>query len=420
MNNSSGKSNKPLHFLVGGVHFGKQNVGDEAILEGVVSILKKVQPNCEITVLTDQPYCTAKQLRVKAFKYQFIIPRSGRINRLFRILSRIIENLLQAYLALRSDIIVCAGATALSDSPAAMLRLASLAVFANKQLVCFPGGMNPGNSPDTLNKLLEISKEFNLFLVRDIDTKKRLVDAGFDPNCIQVTVDPVFNIKLPENLEDCVDELPWFNKNMNLVGIGISNEPDCSNYNNVSEWARIADFIVRTFNANVVFLPNNTQEGKDFAIMKAIHRAMECKDEAYVIKVELSPKGMVLAISKLQMMISSRMHQLFFSTLADTPFIGISRCAKIDSFLSFFGMEAASSVKNCRLEAIQSALETTWQHRKQFRKIIRERKLEMFDRSRQTEQLVKQFLDNSNSTPNRHRGCLTRIRHFSQAFFIKL
>ncbi len=73
------RADRPLHFLIGGVRFGNHNVGDEAILEGVVNILRKVRPNCEIIVLTDQPRYTVKKLGVKAIKYQLNGGRSCRM-----------------------------------------------------------------------------------------------------------------------------------------------------------------------------------------------------------------------------------------------------------------------------------------------------------------------------------------------------
>ncbi len=413
------RAKRPLRFLIGGVDFGNHNVGDEAILEGGVNIIRKIHPNCEIIVLTDQPRCTAKKLGVKTFKHRIVKAYSGKINRLFRALSRVLENILQAYLALRTDVLVCAGATILSDSPASMLFFASFGVFADKRLVHFPAGMNPGNSPETLNKLLAISKEFDLFLLRDVDTKKRLVDAGFDPNFVQVTIDPAFNIKLVDDVDNDVISVLNNNNKKNLVGIGISNERDCSKYNLPLEWAKIADFIVAKFAANIVFLPSNTQEGKDLMMMGAVKKAMLYKDKAYIVDVELSPKDMISSISKLEMMISSRMHQLIFSCLAETPFVGISRCAKIDSFLALFNTTPAATVRDLKLEKVRPAIESIWQRRKEVKEMIKIKKESLLKKSLETERLLGAFLNNINLTSKPPRSLIRRGRSFLDAFFMK-
>jgi len=413
------RAKRPLRFLVGGVRFGNHNVGDEAILEGGINIIRKIHPNCEIIVLTDQPRRTAKKLGVKAIKCRFIESRSGKINRIFRALSRVLENFLQAYLALRTDVLVCAGATILSDSPALMLFFASFGVFADKRLVHFPSGMNPGNSPGTLNKVLAISKEFDLFLLRDIDTKKRLVDADFDPNFVQVTIDPAFNIKLVDDVDNDVISVLKNNNKKNLVGIGISNERDCSKYNLPLEWAKVADFIVENFDANIVFLPSNTQEGKDLMIMDDAKKSMLYKEKAYIVDVELSPKDMIYSISKLDMMISSRMHQLIFSCLAETPFVGISRCAKINSFLDLFNMIPAATVRDFKLEKVRPAIESTWEQRKEIKGMIRIKKELLLKKSLETERLFSTFLNNINLTSKPHRSLIRRVQSFLDAFFIR-
>lgn len=412
--------NRPLRFLVGGVQFGNHNVGDEAILEGIVAVLRKVRPNCEITVLSNQPYLTKRRLGIKSYKYQFVDPGLGKISKIFRAMSRVFENLLHVYLALQADVVVCAGGTILSDSPSLVLRFALLAVFANKRLVHFPGGMNPGNYPETLNKLLVISEEFDLFLVRDVDTKKRLVNAGFNSDFIKVTIDPAFNIELGNDVDNNILSVLEINNEMNLVGVGISNEPDCSKYNLPLEWAKIADFIVAKYAANIVFLPSNTQEGKDLMIMKATKKAMKYTDKAYIIDVELSPKDMISCISKFEMMISSRMHQLIFSCLAESPFVSVSRCAKIDSFLALFDMLPASTVRDLTLEKVRPVIESIWQRRKEVKEMIKIKKESLLRKSLETERLVGEYLNSLHLATKPSRSLTKRGRSLFNAFFMRL
>lgn len=413
------RADRPLHFLVGGVRFGNHNVGDDAILEGVVKILKKVRPNCEITVLTDQPRYTANKLGVKAFKYQFVVPSSGKINRLFRMISRVFENLIQVYLVLRSDVVVFGGGTILSDSPAVILRLVSWAIFADKRLVHFPGGMNPGNSPDTLKRLLEISKEFDLFMVRDIESKNRLVKAGFKSESVHVTIDPAFNISLSSVPVESDAELHWLDKSRNIVGIGISQEPDCAHHNNPVEWGRIADFLIESLGVDVIFLPSNTQTGKDILAMRRTMETMTYKQRAHLVETELTPQAEILAISQLQIMISSRMHQLIFSALATTPFVGISRCAKIDSFLATFEMNPAAKVSACTLENIRPALEATWAMRNEIRSTLISKRRLLLETALETEKLFAKCLDTISSRPKPHRKLVMRGKSFLAACFMR-
>ncbi len=58
------KSKKAQKILIGGVPFGRDNVGDEAILECIVSIVRSVCPDSEIWVSTDDREATEKKLKV--------------------------------------------------------------------------------------------------------------------------------------------------------------------------------------------------------------------------------------------------------------------------------------------------------------------------------------------------------------------
>lgn len=411
MNNSG--LQKRWRFLVGGVRFGNHNVGDEAILEGVVSVLRRLCPNCSIFVLTDQPALTASRLGVKAFPYQFVGHGDGLPHRLLRVGCRFIENFLHTYLATRADVIVCGGATMLSDCPEVVLRLAGLGMFAKKRLIYFPGGMNPGNSDKVLQQIRDIVNEFDLFMLRDAESKKLLVEAGCRETDLFVTLDSAFNAGL--NVQHLTEKTCITLKG-NTVGIGISHEPDCASHNNPEDWACIADFIVNRFQANVVFLPSNTQAGKDIAAMEDIHRRMHHADAANVCRTELSPQEMVEIISGFDMMISSRLHQLIFSLFADTPFVAISRCAKTENFCAMLGINPAVATRECTLERIRLALEKTWNTRDLIRERNRVSRTVLMQRACKTEQLVRDCLCRPEDSRKAPRPLSHRFRYLIRAY----
>ncbi|MHA1381473.1 MAG: polysaccharide pyruvyl transferase family protein [Candidatus Helarchaeota archaeon] len=408
-----------LKFLIGGVHFGGKNVGDEAILEGIVNVLRSCDKDCQITALTDQPKVTSERLKIKTFKYYFINTSHGKINRLLRIASRIVENLLQAYLVIRADVVICGGATILSDSPSYMLRLASWGIFADKILVYFPGGMNPGNPESILRKIVSISKEFDLFMVRDNDTKKRLLKAGCDSDFIKVTIDPAFNLNLVGDIKETILERLEISNGRKKVGIGISIEPDCREYNHPTNWSKVADFIIENFDSDVVFLPNNTEKDKDLKIMREVYEIMNHKNRAFIIDLELTPKEMISAISTLEMMVSSRMHQLMFSSLCGVPFVGISRSEKIDSFLNNFDMSPAISIKDFDLEKIYIYLKNTWEKKDNIKKLILKKRNGLIKKALETENLMKDLLTTIEYEPKIGSSINKRIKSFFDAFFMR-
>ncbi|XCN72238.1 MAG: polysaccharide pyruvyl transferase family protein [Candidatus Electrothrix aestuarii] len=422
-NNDFFPPKQPVRFLIGGVHFGHQNIGDEAILAGIVTVLRNIAPNCIITVLTDNPDgSTSNLLCVKTFRFRLYTTRkTGGYKRAFRLMSRMLENVLHAYAVFRHDIIICAGATILSDSPATVIRLSSFGLAANKRLIYFPGGMNSGNPNSTLEKLVFLSREFDLFLTRDPDSRQRLISAGCKKQQIICTIDPAFNVKGWEiEQKRALRYVPWLTGGLPVVAIGISNEPDCEQHNHPKQWAMIADFVIEKFGAHVLFLPSNTESGKDLVVMKKTHALMKYRKKAMIIEKELEPKVMIALIAHLELMISSRMHQLIFSAMATTPFIGISRCDKTDTFLSFFDMKAAASTQNCTLGRLRFTLEETWGQREEIKKHIAGVTKKLYARSLETELLVRNCLEKIYMMPVQKRPWSLRLRFLLKAFFMKL
>ena len=105
-----------MNILLGGVPFGRNNVGDEAILECVTRIVREVRPDAQITVSTDDGAATAAKLDVRTVPlFGFAAPYSHE----------------EMAAALRThDVFIWAGATGLSDYPeipCGMFRMAQAA-----------------------------------------------------------------------------------------------------------------------------------------------------------------------------------------------------------------------------------------------------------------------------------------------------
>ena len=100
-----------MRILLGGVPFGCDNIGDEAIIAGVVKMLKESIPGVELTVATDDP-ATAANLGVN------VVPVFGFLDVGFAGF---------AAEAKRHDAYIWCGATGLSDYPHVALELLEIA-----------------------------------------------------------------------------------------------------------------------------------------------------------------------------------------------------------------------------------------------------------------------------------------------------
>lgn len=135
-----------MKILLGGVPFGRNNVGDEAILECVVKLLHELAPQAELTVSTDDPERTSAKLGVKTVQlFGFKPPFS--------------QTLMEEHLA-AADVFIWAGATGLSDYPEIPLAMLEIAHRAGTKTIVWGVGMND---------------ELNPFIYRLLPGKRRML-----------------------------------------------------------------------------------------------------------------------------------------------------------------------------------------------------------------------------------------------------
>ena len=124
---------RSVNILLGGVPFGRNNAGDEAILECVVGIFREISPAARIIVSTDDPAATEARLGVDTVPlFGFAPPYSRR---------EMIHCITEA------DLFVWAGATGLSDYPEIPLNMLEIAHRVGTRTVVWGVGMNRNLNP---------------------------------------------------------------------------------------------------------------------------------------------------------------------------------------------------------------------------------------------------------------------------------
>ena len=129
-----GKTIKTQKILIAGVPFGRDNVGDEAILECIVSIITTACPDAEIWVSTDDREATEAKLKVKTVPLFGFDPPGFSRDEMLAALDTV-------------DVFIWAGATGLSDYPDIPLMLLQLAIERRKTTAIFCTGMNTELNP---------------------------------------------------------------------------------------------------------------------------------------------------------------------------------------------------------------------------------------------------------------------------------
>jgi len=374
-----------MKILLGGVPFGRNNVGDEAILECIVGIIRDIRPEATITVSTDDPDATAAKLGVETVQlFGFEPPFS--------------QTLMEECLAV-SDVFIWAGATGLSDYPEIPLAMLEIAHRTGTKTVVWGVGMNdelnpvmyrlqPGKrrtllnilsrltlrridftrrmeqeSEDrTRNKIVEQLNAADLVMLRDPETLTAVHACGDVPGAM-VGADSA-ELLLPETWEDIrlsAPEKEILGSDARKIGLCISAQRQL-----VHE-RELIDFLDRLAESQhrIVFLPMNPLT--DAELMKKLRGRMKNRDHSVVIEGRREPREILAIAGRLDLVISSRLHLLILASILHVPIIGISRGSKVDNFLAPFGQMSAGTVDQCDFDHMQSELDRLIECRAEFK-----------------------------------------------------
>lgn len=307
---------KSYSILVSG-YFGYNNIGDEAILKGLIDGIREISDNIEIVVLSKNPDWTMAKYNVKA------VNRSK--------ISDIIR-------AIKScDMLVSGGGSLLQDitsrkSILYYLAILKMAMIFKKKTFIYSQGIGP--ITHWRNKFLtrSILNQVDFINVRDNQSKRVLSELGINRDDILVTCDTVFGINKPSG--DAGKEiLEKLNVDMSKKNIAYTII-DWKKYRNrtIEEIIKSVEFVLEREDVNIILIPFFYHV--DLDIETEIYEKLKKKyDNIYLVKEYLHIERYLSLTRNMDIMLSMRLHGLIFATLMGAYPIGISYDPKIDGLM---------------------------------------------------------------------------------------
>ncbi len=320
-------------------YYGFNNIGDEAILKGMIDGIKSLRKDVEIVVLSQHPEFTAKKHNVRSIK---------RMN-----LWAIIRELGNC------DLLVSGGGSLFQDvtskrSILYYLGIIYLAKLMAKKVMIYSQGIGPVNINYNRYFLKKIFNKVDCINVRDESSKKELLDMGINKE-ILVTVDTVFSIKKPDKKigKQILKDLNLENKKI----VGISIRPWHNSKNIISEMTLFCQALVKKYDYEILFIPCHFYS--DLKIMKDVLKNIEesAASKVHLLENYLYVPEYLSLIGNVEFLIGMRLHALIFSILMEVPVIGVSYDPKIDNFMKRLGKNNTLSVSNINFNDIMDEVE---------------------------------------------------------------
>ena len=356
--------------------YGGRNLGDEAILTGLLDDLRRHEPNARIIVFSRNPAHTAlAHPEVEAVPWEGVsrVDSSPVLNQL--------------------DLLILGGGGILYDKEARRyLRVVRVAQERGLPLITYAVGVGPltdtldsGMVRETLAQAVEVT-------VRDQESRMVLEEAGL-VNPITVTADPAFLLEPEEFPQQWLREegVPAGSR---LVGLSV-REPgraaerlDVDGYHRLL--AQIGDFLVHRIDAHVLFVP---MERDDIRHSHGVLSHMTAADRGRILHGDYRPAQILGLMRHFDLAVGMRLHFLIFAAMMGTPFLPLPYAGKVFDLAQRLGVPALRGVEREVEGPLLAEVDRLWDERAARADATARRVAEVCEQARGTSQVTRSVLD---------------------------
>lgn len=322
-------------------YYGFNNAGDDTVLYGIVSSLRKHNPAIDLAVLSNKPAETEKLFGISAY---------NRWN-----MKEIIREIKS------SDLLLMGGGSLLQDatSPRSViyyLGIVKLAKLFKKPVVFYAQGIGPVTQVISKRLIKHIVNQVDIITVRDDDSKQDLQKLKIEKPPIFVTADPALTINPKDfSLKKGQEILEAYQADFDKKFIAISVRHWKNSHLFKKELAKVADHYIEQ-GWNVVFLP--MQYPLDVSATKSILKDMTYHQHAIVLDQDLNYQDIISLIGNMDFVLGMRLHSIILAAVMNVPFVGISYDPKINRFTERIKMPLAGHIDNLNHEVVLQLLTT--------------------------------------------------------------
>ncbi|MBM0225292.1 MULTISPECIES: polysaccharide pyruvyl transferase family protein [Micromonospora] len=360
--------------------YGGRNLGDEAILSGLLADLRQQEPNARIIVFSRNPAHTAlAHPDVEAVAWEGVSRADSSVT-----LSEL-------------DLLILGGGGILYDREARRyLRVVRVAQERGLPLLTYAVGVGPLSDGVDTTMVRETLAGATEVTVRDQESRMVLEEAGL-VNPITVTADPAFLLE-PEDFPESWLRDEGVPAGKRLVGLSV-REPgraaerlDVDGYHRLL--AQISDFLVHRIDAYVLFVP---MERDDIRHSHGVMSHMVAAERGRVLHGDYSPRQVLGLMRHFDLAVGMRLHFLIFAAMVGTPFLPLPYAGKVFDLAQRLGVPALRGVEREVEGPLLAEVDRLWDEREIRAEETARRVAEVCEQARGTSQVTRGVLESIRS-----------------------
>ena len=369
-----GKTKPPYRVGISG-SYGGLNLGDEAILRGMVKELRRSLP-VEITVFsrvaedTRQRHEVERVVPVRKLSRDEVLPEIQRL-----------------------DLFILGGGGILFDGEVQVfLREAMLAHEHGVPVMLYAVGAGPLRDPAAQHVVREALSQAAVVTVRERDARQVLEDVGVHREIV-VTADPALLLE-PEPLPDEALKREGLDNGRQLVGMSVREPgaaaPEISQQMYHRLLADAADFMVDRYDADIVLVPMEPKM-QDIQHCHAVVAQMLRAQRASVLRGAYTSAQLLSLTGHFAFAVGMRLHFLIFASLQNVPFVALPYAPKVAGFLDDLQMTMPPLVQVDAGRLI-AHIDHAWDRKRTVQSRIRRALPALQERARETNEIAVRLL----------------------------
>lgn len=359
--------------LVSG-YYGFNNAGDEAILGGIITAVRDIDPTVKFTVISGKVSYTRRVHGVEAVS-------RGDIKAIWRAMDR-------------ADLLVSGGGSLLQDVTGTKSIIYYLGVVSMGKLHRLPTmfyaqGIGPVTGLVGRSLVPVVGNRVDLVTVRDVESAQAIKQLGVKRPELRVTADAALVLPSPsrEDGEAVLDQFGF--KLGRRPVIGVSVRPwRYAHAAVVQSMAQAFDDLARELDATILFIP--MQQPNDVNAAREIASLMKAPTLEFA--GDVTYREIQALVAACDAVVGMRYHALVFSALSRVPMVGLSYDPKNDSFLRLLGQTAVGTAQELDAgklkEAVRDALDRSPQIKQQYDRVLER----LIPQSRENAQLAMDLM----------------------------
>lgn len=300
-------------------YYGFDNIGDEAVLFSIVSLLKKEIPDAKIVVLSNNPEKTKATYDVES------------INRWdMKAVVKVIK---------QSDLLISGGGSLLQDVTSSKtipyyLAIVKIAQFYKKKVVFYSQGIGPVNKNFSKTLMKMIVNKVDGIYVREPASKALLEEIGIKKP-VEVSIDPVIGINLGRESSNTSVEVK-----KPAVGVYIRPWQDEAHDEHLLQamLPGLSELIAQGY--KLYFIPMHYDQDRGIAetlkeklMEKGRAEGKNLAETMEVVDKMLSIEEVLDYTANFDMVVGMRLHSLIMAAAEKVPMVALSYDPKVTAFM---------------------------------------------------------------------------------------